>query len=150
NPYMSNIQPECYQLKHVYTGQMAETGYPRIDATINMNFTERKQLADNLWINLDKPVVLYAPTWRATYSNNVYDVSKLQKDLEKLSKLNDQLIFRGHHLSEKHIKGKLNNIKVVPQSIDSNKLLGVTDLLITDYSSIFFDYLVTDKPIIHY
>src|SRR5699024_4213721 len=58
NPYMSNIQPECYQFKHVYTGQMAETGYPRIDATINMNFTERKQLADNLGINLDKPVVL--------------------------------------------------------------------------------------------
>src|SRR5699024_4620461 len=85
-------------------------------------------------INLNMSVVLYAPTWRGTYSNNVYDVSKLQKDLEKLSKLNVQLIFRGHHLSEKHIKGKLNNIKVVPQSIDSNKLLGVTDLLITDYS----------------
>src|SRR5699024_9656806 len=67
-----------------------------------------------------------------------------------LSNLDVQLIFRGHHLMEKHIKGKLNNIKVVPANIDSNRLLGIVDLLITDYSSIFYDYLVTDKPIIHY
>src|SRR5699024_8866471 len=40
--------------------------------------------------------------------------------------------------------------KVVPANIDSNRLLGIVDLLITDYSSIFYDYLVTDKPIIHY
>lgn len=150
NAHMSNIQPDCYQFKHVYSGQMAEIGYPRIDSTINIKSMEKRQLADDLDVNLDKPIVLYAPTWRGTYSNNVYDVSKLQNDLMKLSKLDIQLIFRGHHLTEKHIKGKLNNIKVVPPSIDSNKLLGVVDLLITDYSSIFYDYLVTDKPIIHY
>ncbi len=150
NPHMSNTQPDCYQFKHVYSGQMAETGYPRIDSTININSMEKHRLADDLDVDLDKPIVLYAPTWRGTYSNNVYDVSKLQNDLTRLSKLDVQLIFRGHHLSEKHIKGKLNNIKVVPPDIDSNKLLGIVDLLITDYSSIFYDYLVTDKPIIHY
>ncbi|MBO0991470.1 CDP-glycerol glycerophosphotransferase family protein [Bacillus sp. SD088] len=150
NPHMSNTQPDCYQFKNIYSGQMAETGYPRIDATINIDSLEKRKLADDLDVNLDKPIVLYAPTWRGTYSNNVYDVSKLQNDLMKLSKLDIQLIFRGHHLSEKHIKGKLNNIKVVPSNIDSNKLLGIVDLLITDYSSIFYDYLVTDKPVIHY
>ena len=150
NPHMSNTQPDCYQFKHVYSGQMAETGYPRIDSTINISSQERHQLAEELGVDLNKPIVLYAPTWRGTYSNNFYDVSRLQRDLKKLSEQDFQLIFRGHHLSEKHIKGKLDNIKVVPPSIDSNKLLGVVDLLITDYSSIFYDYLVTDKPIIHY
>src|SRR5699024_11275570 len=117
---------------------------------INTTSVEKKDLATELNIKMDKSVLLYAPTWRGTYSNNVYDVTKLQNDLMKLSKLDVQLIFRGHHLMEKHIKGKLNNIKVVPPNIDSNRLLGIVDLLITDYSSIFYDYLVTDKPIIHY
>src|SRR5699024_8380078 len=61
-----------------------------------------------------------------------------------------QLVFRGHQLSEKHIKGKLNNIKVVPQSVDRSILLGGTDLLSTDYSSIFVDYLVIDRNMIDY
>src|SRR5699024_4947539 len=150
NPHMSTIQPDCYQFKHIYSGQMAETGYPRIDSTINITSVEKKQLATELNINMDKPILLYAPTWRGTYSINVYDVTKFQDDLMILSILYVQLIFRGHHLMEKHIKGKLNNIKVVPANIDSNRLLGIVDLLITDYSSIFYDYLVTDKPIIHY
>lgn len=39
---------------------------------------------------------------------------------------------------------------LIPDSFDTNELLSVVDLLITDYSSIFFDFLVTDNPIIFY
>lgn len=150
NSHMSKIQPDSYQFKHIYAGQMAETGYPRVDSTINITPNQKQQLADELGLDLERPIVLYAPTWRGTYSNNFYDVSKLQNDFEKLSTLDVQLIFRGHHLSENHIKGKINNVKVIPSNIDSNNLLGIVDLLITDYSSIFYDFLVTDKPVIHY
>src|SRR5699024_7018772 len=138
------------QLKHIYSGEMAETGYTRIDSTINITSVEKKQLTTELNINMDKRNLLYATTWLGNYTNNVYAINKILDNLMKLSNFDVQLIFRGHHLMEKHIKGKLNNIKVVPANIDSNRLLGIVDLLITDYSSIFYDYLVTDKPIIHY
>ncbi|MCW3745261.1 CDP-glycerol glycerophosphotransferase family protein [Enterococcus gallinarum] len=39
---------------------------------------------------------------------------------------------------------------LIPDSLDPNEVLSIVDLLITDYSSIFFDFLVTDKPIIFY
>ena len=39
---------------------------------------------------------------------------------------------------------------LIPDFVDTNELLSVVDLLITDYSSIFFDYLVTDRPILFY
>src|SRR5699024_11749652 len=97
----------------IYSGQVAETGYPRIDSTINITSVEKKQLATELNINMDKPILLYAPTWRGTYSNNVYDVTKLQYDIMKLYNLDVQLIFRCHHSMDKHIKGKLNIIKIL-------------------------------------
>src|SRR5699024_3726836 len=147
NPHMSTIQPDCYQFKHIYSGQMAETVYLRIDSTIYITSVEKKQLSIELNIIMEKSILLYATMCRCTYYHIVYDVTNFQDDLMKLSNLDVQLIFRGHHLMEKHIKGKLNNIKVVPANIDSNRLLGIVDLLITDYSSIFYDYLVTDKPI---
>ncbi len=37
---------------------------------------------------------------------------------------------------------------LIPNTFDTNQLLSVVDLIITDYSSIFFDFLVTDKTII--
>jgi hypothetical protein len=46
--------------------------------------------------------------------------------------------------------GDMARDEFVPAHIDTNALLGVTDILITDYSSIFFDYLVTDRPVLFY
>ena len=39
---------------------------------------------------------------------------------------------------------------LVPNSIPTNLVLGVTDVLVTDYSSIFFDYLSTGRPVLHF
>ena len=42
------------------------------------------------------------------------------------------------------------NDSLIPAFIDTNELLAITDILISDYSSIFYDYLATDKPVIFY
>ena len=39
---------------------------------------------------------------------------------------------------------------LIDDAMDANLVLAATDILITDFSSVFFDYLVTDKPIIFY
>src|SRR5699024_4006314 len=92
NPHMSTLQHDCYQFKNIYSYNISEIDYPSIDSTINITSVEKKHLATELNINMDKPVLLYAPTWRGTYSNNVYDVTKLQNDLMKLSNLDVQLL----------------------------------------------------------
>ena len=45
---------------------------------------------------------------------------------------------------------QLNSCNFVSYHIDANELLSVADIVITDYSSIYFDYLVANKPILFY
>ncbi|MEJ7550671.1 CDP-glycerol glycerophosphotransferase family protein, partial [Staphylococcus hominis] len=62
-----------------------------------------------------------------------------------------QVLLKVHPFVYKKIAHS-DNLKpyLIPNTFDTNQLLSVVDLMITDYSSIFFDFLVTDKPIIFY
>src|SRR5690606_5869730 len=63
---------------------------------------------------------------------------------------NYQLIFRGHYFEEAALSGLDVPVIVAPSLIDACDLLSVVDMLVTDYSSIFFDFLPTGRPIIYY
>lgn len=100
--------------------------------------------------NWNKQIVLYAPTFRD------FDLEKeeINVPIEKLSKLKDKLIFvRLHPLVRKKINMNLfkksNMINVCDYS-NASDLLAICDILITDYSSIFFQYSPLDKPIVFY
>ncbi|WP_347040040.1 CDP-glycerol glycerophosphotransferase family protein [Glutamicibacter halophytocola] len=60
------------------------------------------------------------------------------------------MLFRAHRFAEKLIGDAELDATVVPSSIDTNELLAVVDVLITDYSSIFYDFLPAKKPVIFY
>src|SRR5699024_5507088 len=77
---------------------------------------------------------------------------KLIQDLKMLSELDVNVVFRGHPISNSLLKKvKLpENILVPTPDILTNELLGLADILISDYSSVFFDFIVTERPIIHY
>ena len=102
----------------------------------------------------EKRKILYAPTWRP-YEYNVlepfddFDLKKLETFLDNSD---TELYLRLHPLNEKRVNSfKFNkNIKLLdssdcPDIIDQ---LDEFDILITDYSSIFFDYLYLNRPII--
>ncbi|HLU07587.1 MAG TPA: glycosyltransferase, partial [Woeseiaceae bacterium] len=57
--------------------------------------------------------------------------------------------FRGHALIEGIVSG-LSEHTVVPGDVDTNELLGIVDVLVTGYSSIFFDFIPTGRPIVFY
>lgn len=150
NPHTSWVLKERYDIKGIYSGKFNETGYPRIDLTLNITEEEKKSLKDTLNINNDKKTILYAPTWRGTLGSPEAESEQLINEIKKLKELDINLIFRGHYFVENAIyEGSLNDI-VVPEEINTNELLSIVDLLITDYSSIAFDFMVTDKPIIYY
>ncbi len=151
NSFTTKILTDNFDINDIYTGVVAQTGYPRQDLTLNASSERKEEIKNRLGINNSKPIVLYAPTWRGTLAGSKFDIDKLIVDIKLFKQLDINFIFRGHHMVEK-ILDSVNEIKdvVVPPTIDTNSLLSIVDILITDYSSISFDYMAVGKPIIYY
>lgn len=134
-----------------------EIGYPRNDF-LN-KYTEKDVLRVKKSLGLeacDKKIILYAPTWRDNQhdakAGYVYD-NPVDFDFLK-EKLSDEyiILFRAHYLVADKFdfeayKGFIYNVS---QYDDINELYVLADLLITDYSSVFFDYAILGRPMIFY
>lgn len=132
-----------------------EKGYPRNDKLINYNNNDIEKIKKDLNIPTDKKVILYAPTFRDdehtsgvgyTYKLNI-DFDSLQKELK-----NYIILFRAHYFIANSFEfDKYKDfIYDVSKYDDINDLYIISDLLITDYSSVFFDYAILERPIIFY
>lgn len=151
NPHTSKILYERHDIKDIYTGKLIETGYPRIDMTLNLSKEEKDSMRDALHLKEGEKLVFYAPTWRGTHGDIDFDYKKLQSDINALSNLKGaRIVFRGHSLLQNALSEMNLDIQVAPDELDTNKLLAITDILITDYSSVLFDYLPTRRPLILY
>lgn len=147
----------AYSMKGVSNATFAEIGYPRIDRTVDPEPALANQLRTALGLKTAdrRPIVLYAPTWRSENSKDVVDSDQLLDDLKALAQLDIQLIYRGHHRIDRIIRDasvgdQIGNVIIPSHEISSNDLLTIVDILITDFSSIFFDFLPTGRPIVHY
>jgi len=129
------------------------TGFPRNDIIIKPNLYRKhlvfeKNIIDSI---LTMKTILYAPTFRDT---NRYEretpIEWLR--LNDLLKKNDTTFLIKLHRHDYSIamKEKFSHIIVLDNESDMYPLFTKVDLLITDYSSIFFDFLLTDKPILFY
>lgn len=137
------------------TDKIIEEGYPRNDRLINTTPEERTELRKKLGVD-DKKVILYAPTWRDNQHTSGQGYTyKTEVDFDKLrEELGDEyiILFRAHYLVansfdfEKY-KGFVENVS---NYSDINELYIAADILITDYSSVFFDYANLRRPVIFY
>ncbi len=129
-----------------------EEGYPRNDPlTPGSPYAgDGAAIRDRLGIRPDQTAVLYAPTWRENQTSMVTFL-----DLERLSAdLGDGyvVLLRGHSRTVKFGE----SLDDLPGVIDVTTYPEVTDLflaadaMITDYSSVMFDYSVTRRPMIFY
>jgi len=95
-------------------------------------------------------VYIYMPTWRVGAPNIIAeafpDIKKLN---ETLAQSNSLLILK-MHLYSASILDDCSNIKVFPPEWDVYPFLKHVDVLITDYSSIAFDFAIAGKPIVYY
>ena len=136
--------------------RLIETGYPRNDFITNATQDDMRNIKNKLHIPLDKKVILYAPTWR----DNSFVASgytfELKADFHKWKDiLGDEyvLIFKPHYSivnkfkDDASLKGFLYSIGA---EAEINELYVISDVLITDYSSVFFDYAVLNRPIYFY
>lgn len=144
NPYSSMI----WRRAMPYNYTVIESGYPRNDIFFDATQDQIDKIKKELGVDKDKKVILYAPTFRDTQKNSrniILPVMELSKSLQE----DYVLLIRSHHLS-KDEKYLFNNIIDVSSYPRTNELCLISDLLITDYSSIMFDFACLKRPIILY
>lgn len=150
--YEKKIFGRDYRIpEHVFRS----TGLPRNDILVSKKNTGiRRSVRNTLGIE-NRFAILYAPTFRE-YSNKAGAIKSDQyikiKGLLKLLPDDFVVLFRAHSEVEEVINGnalisKLINVSKYPVL---NDLIIGSDLLVSDYSSILFDYAITDKPMIAY
>ena len=153
NPFSTPILRRAFR----FEGEICEYGYPRNDI---LSRPDTPQLAAavraRLGIPEGKRVVLYAPTWR---DNQFYAAGRyrfdLRLDLERARKtLGDDyvVLIRGHHhmaddVPDAASSGFSMNVTRYP---DISELFLVSDILVTDYSSVMFDYASTGRPMLFF
>lgn len=136
--------------------KILEDGYPRNDALFQIREETVAEIRRKLKLPENKKVILYAPTWRDnqhtpgvgyTYKLGV-DFSGLQKNLGG----EYVILFRAHYFisSRFDFKKYQGFVYNVSDYDDINDLYMAADMLVTDYSSVFFDYANLKRPILFY
>lgn len=153
----SPFAAEIFRRAFDFHGQMLVCGYPRNDRLFRENTKERiDAIRKKYGVPADKRVMLYAPTWRddAFYGEGRYEFAT-DMDFTAMENAfgNDfVLLVKYHYLVEDNRDfGKWKGF-VIPffQECDIVELYLAADLLITDYSSVMFDYSLLHRPMFFY
>lgn len=150
NRHTTELLYERYGVDKFLTATVTETGYPRIDTMLNAGEPEKNRIRERLGLSGRLPVVLYAPTWRGAVNDFNVNLDLIVEALNALAGTSCHLLFRGHYFIEKLLIEKNLPVEIVSSEIDTCGLLAVVDVLVTDYSSIFFDYIAKPRPVIYY
>jgi CDP-glycerol glycerophosphotransferase len=149
NRYSSEVWERAYPCPYL----TLESGYPRNDRLVRVGEDETARIREQLDIPAGKTVVLYAPTFRDWSRTQFVAAVPLEELCRRLGQ--DYLVLvRGHYftggnerLRQLERSGILRDVSDYPVVED---LMIASDLLLTDYSSIMFDYANLDRPIVIY
>lgn len=147
--YLKNIFLKDY---NALEENLLFSGRPREDSLYKLTEEKIKKYRKQLNIPENKKVIIYAPTWREStnagksYSINLpIDITKWRSQLQE-----EYVVLLRTHLFTNDIQGVqfddfLRNVSDYPEI---NHLYAVSDILISDYSSVFFDFSLLEKPMI--
>lgn len=148
NLYTKTHMHESYRLDNFCQDNAYINGYPRNSIFFNEDAAKRVRGAERIH---NKKVYAYMPTWRGSLkgvtSTNMQTL--LLDEVEKA--LSDDEIFyvKFHRLMSDGIDfSKYTRIKPFPKEYETYEFMSGIDCLITDYSSVMFDFLCTKKKII--
>ena len=134
-------------------GKVAVTGYPRNDVLFD---TARSVAAFDTSLpaeftsaaDSERTVILYLPTYRD--SGKSYMNMNWERLDELMEDIGSTFFFKTHPVDRLKNEISCKNVHQLPQLIDVYDLLPRTDILISDYSSIVFDFMMLNRPIIYY
>lgn len=149
NTYTKDCTMEDYNLTKLYTNETIVAGYPR-----NAIFSDTGAAAavkEQLGL-ADKTVYVYMPTWRGINSYGNMKISDIETILEAFDNVldEDHLLYVNLHpnVGTAVDYDVYKHVFPFPADIPNYEFVNAADALITDYSSIFFDYSITGKPLV--
>lgn len=151
NEYMKSVMFKAYMLEDLYRGTVLYEGYPR--NSIFLDNEKYKEMREKLGI-ADKQVIVYMPTWRGgvNKSNATVTEEACACYFDVLDELltDDQVFYVKFHLfAENSFQfDDFQHIKPFPTDYETYDVLNTADVLVTDYSSVFFDFANTGRKII--
>lgn len=151
NEYMMNHMIEDYMIQNLSNAKIILEGYPRNSVFFDEELKNKIRKEQNLE---GKEVFIYMPTWRGSVSKVEAEEQKeqLQNYLEEIDrnlKANQEFYVNLHPFVGNSVNfKKLKKIKKFPKIYETYQFLAISDCLITDYSSVFFDFANTKKKVI--
>ena len=153
NPFSFEVFQSAFRIN---PERLIKTGYPRNDFLTNITLEEIDAIKKRFAIPKDKKVLLYAPTWRDNSYNTRGYTFELKANFHRWKEvLGDEYIvlFKPHYLIINKFEGdeSLKDFVIsVDANADINDLYVISDVLVTDYSSVFFDYANLNRPMYFY
>lgn len=153
NEFTKNVFMDDYDLRDIFSGNSLVANYPR-----NYVFYDKEQavrMKNELGYS-DKEIYAYMPTWRGTgrtadTKHQIEETMSILTELDERFNDNQVLLVNLHFLLSSEIDcSEFKHIESFPSQFDTYEILNACDGLITDYSSVFFDYAVTGKKVILY
>ena len=151
NEFTMKHMVEDYMLDNIGTSEIWLAGYPR--NAVFFNEESREQVRKKYSLD-GKKVFAFLPTWRGTIGK-VSGNAQVQQLIEYLTELDaelpeDYLLYvKLHTISNAELPvDEFSHIRLFPEDCETYEFLNATDGLITDYSSVFFDYAITRRKII--
>lgn len=144
NEFCSEIFPRAFEFR----GRILETGYPRNDRLTSGHQDSRESLREQLGIKSGETAVLYAPTWRDDAIDEKGGWATVNKLESTALPSSIRLLYRGHAntlASDRNLDDRVIDVTTYPDVTD---LYLAADVLVTDYSSVMFDFSVTGKPML--
>lgn len=154
NYFTKEVMIRDYMLENISIGSSIMCGYPRNE----IFFNEERRISVREEMELqEKRVYAYMPTWRGTVAkigSNKND-SYLMYFLYELDRwlTDDEVLYINLHPMAVHANNSveiksLKHIKRFPEKYETYCFLNMVDVLITDYSSVFFDFVCTGKKVV--
>lgn len=151
----SAFSSKIYASAFAHRARVIERGYPRNDILVDAahGSADTRAVRTRLGIAHDATVVLYMPTFRD--DTPAAHRSFLPIPIRRLARAlgpNTTVLLRLHYTvsATLNVPFDLPQVRDVSNYEDSAELLAIADALITDYSSVFYDYSILRRPIVFY
>ena len=152
NEFTKETMMHDYVLNDIYTGKVITYGYPRCAM-----FCDKAKAAEVKKACGDEAfsTIAYMPTWRGQDNRNIETGTFVEDTLIQLRAMDEaladdqKLYVNLHPIVQSDIDlGGFRHIHPFPKDVEKYEFINSMDALITDYSSVFFDYSITGKPVI--
>ena len=151
NDYMKEKMLKAYMIDKIYPGKILLEGYPRNSVFFDKKRKEELKSKFNI---SDKEIFVYMPTYRGVFYERKDQeqkdiVAEYLREIDESLNDNQLLYAKLHPNNHKKINfKKFKHIKAFPKGYETYDILNMANCLITDYSSVFFDYANTKEKII--